>query len=118
MLRRYAPMKQSRGTVIPPQMKVDVFTRDGGCVGFLLSFPGECAGGLEPDHVRASHGIGMKSRTEPDNLVSLCGSHHRWKTDNGRKARPLLLAYLATLEGDHPHVDPTPGCEKCIAVFG
>ena len=92
-LRRYAPLKQSRGTVIPPRMKLDVFERDAGCVGFGR-LPGDCAGGLEPDHVRASHGTGMKSRTEPDNLVALCGSHHRWKTENGREARPLLLAYL------------------------
>lgn len=93
-LRRYAPMKQSRGTVIPPTMKVYVWTRDKGCVGFGR-LPGDCAGPLEVDHVRASGAIGMKSRTELDNLVSLCGSHHRWKTEHGREARPLLLEYLS-----------------------
>lgn len=92
-LRRYAPMKQSRGTVIPGELRVQVLSRDGGCVG-AGRLPGSCAGSLELDHVRASHAVGMKSRTDADNLVSLCGSHHRWKTSFGREARPILLTYL------------------------
>jgi len=56
--------------------------------------PGDCLGGEELDHVRASHGMGLKSRTELDNLVLLCGIHHLWKTSNGREARLLLLRYL------------------------
>ncbi len=95
-LRRYAPMKPSRGTVIPHELRVLVFRRDGICKGADL-FPGDCAGPLEVDHVRASGGMGMKSRTELDNLVSLCGSHHRWKTEHGKTARPLLLEYLASV---------------------
>lgn len=74
-------------------MRLDVLVRDNGCIGFGR-LPGDCSGGLELDHVRASGGMGMKSRTEPDNLVSLCGAHHRYKTANGRTARPILLAYL------------------------
>ena len=93
-LRRYAPMKPSRGTVIPPAVRIRVLTRDNGCVGFGR-FPGSCSGALELDHVRASHGMGMKSETAEGNLVSLCGQHHRWKTGFGREARPILLAYLA-----------------------
>lgn len=94
-LRTYAPMKQSRGTVIPPALRIEVLERDKGCAGFGR-LPGECAGGLELDHVRASHGMGMKSRTEADNLVALCGAHHRYKTSRGREVRPILLAYLET----------------------
>jgi hypothetical protein len=86
-------MKQCRGTVIPPSMRKRVVARDMGCVGRDL-LPGECAGPLELDHVRASHGMGMKSETVESNLVALCGVHHRWKTANGRDARPILLAYL------------------------
>jgi len=41
--------------------------------------------------------MGMKSPSTEDNLVVLCGAHHRWKTENGREARPLLLAYLEAL---------------------
>lgn len=36
----------------------------------------------------------MKSRTAADNLVTLCGSHHRYKTEHGREARPILIEYL------------------------
>jgi 5-methylcytosine-specific restriction endonuclease McrA len=93
-MRRYAPLKPSRGTVIPADMRLRVLRRDQGCVGFEL-LPDECAGPLELDHVRASHGVGLKSDTTDANLVSLCGFHHRYKTEHGREARPLLLAYLA-----------------------
>lgn len=93
-LRRYGPMKSSHGTTIPHEMRLRVIARDLGCVGFDL-LPGECVGPLELDHVRASHGIGMKSETTEQNLVALCGNHHRYKTAFGREARPVLLAYLA-----------------------
>jgi 5-methylcytosine-specific restriction endonuclease McrA len=105
-LRRYAPMKSSRGTVIPGDVRVVVLTRDQGCVGPRVGMPGDCGGSLELDHVRASHGMGMKSSTEPGNLVALCGSHHRWKTSNGRAARPILLAYLEAHDLHAGHVDP------------
>ena len=87
-------MKPSRGTVIPADVRLAVLHRDQGCVGFGR-FPGPCAGGLEIDHVRASGGLGMKSPSTFQNLVALCGSCHRWKTSNGRTARPILLDYLA-----------------------
>ena len=92
-LRRYAQLKPSRGTTIPAEVRLFVLHRDGGCVGFGR-LPGECQGGLELDHVRASHGMGMKSATTADNLVSLCAAHHRYKTEHGREARPILLDYL------------------------
>lgn len=98
-LRRYAPMKASRGTVIPSDVKRLVAERDRGCVCERAGFPPEvvaaCSGDLQPDHVRASHAMGMKSRSTPDNLVMLSASSHRWKTEHGREARPLLLEYLA-----------------------
>ena len=93
-LRRYSPLKESRGTVIPPKIRAAVYFRDRGCMGPRAGLPGDCAGSLELDHVRASHAISMKSESTLDNLVQLCGVHHRWKTENGRKARPLLLDYL------------------------
>jgi hypothetical protein len=106
-LRRYAPMKPSRGTVIPTAMKLRVRLRDaqmtGGCVGFRR-LPGECFGGLEEDHVRASHGTGMKSVTCDCNLVSTCSAHHRYKTEHGKEVRPIFLDYLAQF-GYSPHVD-------------
>lgn len=112
-MRRYTEMKPSRGTSIPPDVRLYVLRRDEGCVGFGR-FPTECSGALELDHVRASHGMGMKSETTAGNLVSLCGSCHRWKTEHGREARPILLDYLAS--ADHPHVELVEGCDECRAV--
>jgi 5-methylcytosine-specific restriction endonuclease McrA len=111
-LRRYEPMKPSRGTEIPHDLRLFVLVRDaaktGGCVGFGR-LPGDCSGPVELDHVRASHGMGMKSETARGNLVTLCGAHHRWKTSHGREARPILLEYLADAD-DCGHVDPVFGC--------
>lgn len=97
-MRRYSPIKPSRGTVIPSKIREAVKRRDGFCVGPAVGMPGRCQGGIEIDHVRASHGMGMKSETESGNLVSLCGKHHIERTLNGRTWRPLLLAYIEKRE--------------------
>ena len=94
-LRRYKPLKQSSGTTWPVPTREAILARDKGCVGPRLGFPGECFGALELDHVRASHGIGMKSDSVESNGVALCSNHHRMKTLEGRVYRPLLIAYLA-----------------------
>lgn len=94
-MRRYAPLAASRGTVIPYAVRKAVNARDNGCVGPRVGMPGDCLGSLELDHVRASHGIGMKSQSTVTNLAVLCGSHHRLRTEYGRIWRPKLLAYLA-----------------------
>lgn len=94
MLRRYTPLKASSGTRIPDAVRRLVILRDGGCVGPRVGLPGSCVHGIELDHVRASGGMGMKSESTAANLVSLCASHHRYKTSFGREARPLLVAYL------------------------
>lgn len=90
--------------MIPPAMRLRVYERDQGCVGFRL-IPGvECALGVTLDHVRASGALGVKSVTCDCNLVSLCVGHHEYKTLNGRAVRPLLLAYLDKFGyGEHPH---------------
>src|SRR5690349_15865856 len=93
-LRRYAPMKQTRGTVIPASVRLEVHLRDNGCVGARLGWPGPHTSALELDHVRASGGMGMKSPTKADNLVSLCAECHRAKTLHGKALRPELIAYL------------------------
>lgn len=97
MIRRYSPIKPSRGTTWPPAVRQAIHARDGSCVGprvFTL-LEERCSGSLEIDHVRASGGIGLKSRSTVDNGVLLCGRCHRLKTENGKVWRPLLLAYLA-----------------------
>lgn len=96
-MRRYGPMRQSIGTVIPLAERRKVNARDQGCIGPLVGMALPCRGGVELDHVRASGGIGMKSPSEASNLVSLCGRHHRIKTEYGRVWRPKFIAYL--LEG-------------------
>ena len=96
-LRRYSAIKKSRGTVIPLLVRSQVIGRDMGCVGVKVGMPGECWGISELDHVRASHGIGMKSETSVSNLVLLCSTHHRMKTEHGKTWRPRLLEYLATV---------------------
>lgn len=100
-LRRYTPLRKSAGTRIAVELRKRVLERDGyECVGHKRlnpPMPGECASwlGLELDHVRASHGTGLKSPTEISNLVSLCPMAHREKTEHGRRWRPVLLLYLA-----------------------
>lgn len=98
-MRRYQPLKPSRGTVIPADVRTEVMNRDRGCVGHrVLGMPGPCTFGIELDHVRASHGIGLKSETTARNLISLCPLAHRLKTDYGKTWRPLLLEYLARFD--------------------
>ena len=103
-LRRRVPLKPSMGTTWPVAESNAIYSRDKGrCVGPEAGFLGECythPGAVERDHVRASHGMGMKSESTRYNGVLLCsGAHHPWKTAHGREARPLLLAYLARFYG-------------------
>jgi len=93
-LRRLTPLKASRGTVWPLSVQVQIRHRDGVCVGPRIGMEGECWGGLEIDHVRASHGIGMKSESTVANGALLCSRHHQEKTLNGRKWRPRLIAWI------------------------
>ena|SRR3990167_1941941 len=105
-LRRYAPLKASRGTTWPPEVRAHVLEHWAGCYGPLAGMWGECYGALELDHVRASHGIGMKSASVVSNAAALCSQHHRTKTENGREWRPRLLSVIAAL---------SRGCPACEA---
>lgn len=100
-LRRYASMKPSRGTVIPPSVRIVVMARDRSCVGPKVGMPGDCFGQLELDHIRVAS-FGGKSPSVPQNLAALCSVHHRVKTLAGREWRPKLLDYIAHLQ------EPTP----------
>lgn len=83
---------------VTPEVYQQVRNRDAGCVGAIIGMPGSCYGRIEVDHVRASGGLGMRSPSTVDNLVSLCGQHHRMKTEAGRTWRPKLLTYLRGTE--------------------
>ena len=81
-------------------MRALVRERDRGCVFTRLAIPHECLGALELDHVRASGGLGLRSRSTPGNLVLLCPAAHRAKTLDGRRWRSVLLAWIETAERD------------------
>ena len=94
-IRRFTPLRASSGTRIPSDVRQAVLARDSGCVGPRIGMPGDCMGAIELDHVQASHGMGMKSETTPANLASVCGFHHRMRTEEGKRWRPRLIAYLS-----------------------
>jgi hypothetical protein len=102
---RRTELRRSAGTQWPHAESDAIHARDGGCIGPRAGLPGECYGQSERHHVRASHGIGMKSESTRYNGVLLCnGSHHPWATVHGREARPLLLSYLSRFYGPYPAI--------------
>lgn len=76
-----------------PELYAAVMERDQGCVGPRIGMPRECFGRLELDHIRASGGLGLRSRSTLDNLASLCGGHHYEKTVHGRMWRSALIEW-------------------------
>jgi 5-methylcytosine-specific restriction endonuclease McrA len=83
---------------VPPNIRAAVRARDEGCVFTRLGIAHDCRGTLELDHVRASGGLGLRSRSTLENLVTLCPIAHREKTLHGRRYRPLLLAWIERAE--------------------
>jgi 5-methylcytosine-specific restriction endonuclease McrA len=102
MLRRYSVHRRrsrgSRPNPIPAAVRDHVRARDRGCVFERLGVAHDCFGRLEVDHVRASGGLGIRSRSTPDNLVLLCPAAHLEKTLHGRRWRPVLLAWIDRAE--------------------
>ena len=98
-VRPVSAKSRRRDSSWPPDVRHEIEVRDDHrCVGPRAGLPLLCSGWpLEIDHVRASGGMGMKSRSTADNGVLLCPGHHLWKTTHGREARPDLLAYLASV---------------------
>ena len=117
-LRRYAPMKPSRGTEWPPEVRAAAYALHHGCLGLRVGMPLPCSGQVELDHIRAG-GTGMKSPSTLANAAPMCSAHHRVKTEAGRLWRPLLIAAVdAALARDGVvtdcgHVDPRWDCDTC-----
>jgi hypothetical protein len=99
-MRRYTPLHPSRGTLWPPEVRKHVATHQPLCLGAYVDMPGDCAGASELDHVRASHGTGMKSDSIAVNGAQLCYVHHRLKTEQGKTWRPPLIQAIARLHGE------------------
>lgn len=78
---------------VSPDVYEQVRSRDGGCVGPRVGFPGECSGPIELDHV-LNGGMAYRGPSTVENLASLCSTHHRWKTENARSGRAMLSEYL------------------------
>lgn len=93
-MRRSTGLKPSQGTQWPPEVRAAAWDRDHGCIGPRVGMPDVCLGSTELDHVRASGGMGMKSRSELDNAATLCHRHHFIKTNDGRRWRPVLLEWI------------------------
>lgn len=112
-------MKPSRGTTWPPEVRAEVERLDSyRCVCARAGFPPDviarCSGiDVQLDHVRASHGTGMKSPSTVANGTLLSSHCHRWKTEHGKEARPLLLDWIARRSADCGHVDPVFACSSC-----
>ena len=81
---------------------MEVYRRDVRCVGPVVGMPGLCGSQFGPqqhptmelDHVNGS-GLGKRGPSTPQNLVLLCGLHHRMKTEQARVWRPKLNEYLS-----------------------
>jgi len=97
-LRRWGREDYRPTDPVPPAVRAHVKARDRLCVFTQLAIPHECFGPLALDHVRASGGLGLRSRSTPDNLVLLCPSAHFAKTLHGREWRPVLLAWIERAE--------------------
>ncbi|HET7128955.1 MAG TPA: hypothetical protein VFJ93_07765 [Gaiellaceae bacterium] len=97
-MRRYTALKPSKGTTWPPAVSAAIRARDVDCVGPRIGMAGDCLGERAIDHIRASHGMGMKSPSTVENGALLCNVHHVLKTENGKTWRPKLIAYIASKE--------------------
>ena len=91
---------------VTPEVRRAVLKRDNGCVGLTVGMPRQCGtqfgegtkGPLEIDHV-VSGGFGKRGPSAQENLVSLCGIHHRVKTESSKLWRAKILEYLERYYG-------------------
>ena len=92
-----------------PEQRIEVLTRDEGCVALRIDpDAGECAGPLQVDHVRPFPG--SLTDSSPRHCVSVCRGHHQdsragriWATAH----RAEMRAYLEGLyEADGGHEEP------------
>ena len=80
-----------------PELYEHIRHRDQGCVGNIIGMLGPCLPPMEVDHID-SGGRGKRGPSTPLNCVMLCREHHRDKTYNARRWRPVLREYVRLAE--------------------
>lgn len=85
---------------VTPEVYHHVRSRDGWrCIGPAVGMPGQCDGPVQLDHI-LNGGMSYRGLSVPLNLASLCGYvHHPMKDSDLKRWRPLLVAFVARLEG-------------------
>ena len=106
-----------RADPVTANLRLQVLTRDGGCIAPLLGGSvHDCFGRLTLEHVKDELRMGKRAPSDLAHLVTLCEGHtepgrragYQWNTDKANRAK--VRAYL--------HLVPVPGCLECFEVFG
>jgi 5-methylcytosine-specific restriction endonuclease McrA len=93
---------------VTPELRRTVINRDKTCIGPRIGMPKECGtqfgpgtkGPVELDHV-VSSGFGKRGPSIEENLVAICGFHHRMKTEASKTWRPKIIEYLEKFYGQN-----------------
>lgn len=92
--QRGGPIKRKHGsTAVPAAVYLAVTRRDGGCVAQRLIPQVSCFGRIDPHHIRRRSQGGLDT---PENLVSLCRSHHSWVHEHISESLTLGLLLKAS----------------------
>ncbi len=91
---------------VTPDVYAAVMLRDQSCVGPRVGMEEECGSQwgpgrpvvIEMDHVNSA-GFGKRGPSIEENLVVLCGYHHRVKTEASRRWRAAINEYLEQFYG-------------------
>lgn len=85
---------------VTPEMAEHVRSRDNfSCIGPVVGMPGQCEGKVEFDHI-LNGGMSYRGPSTALNLASLCAYvHHPMKGADANRWRPLLVAFVARMEG-------------------
>jgi hypothetical protein len=91
---------------VTPELRYAVIRRDHACVGAKIGMGGACGSQFgsgtdivwELDHIDNA-GMGRRGPSTMENLVLMCGYHHRVKTEATRTWRPKLREYIHEKSG-------------------
>lgn len=84
----------SRRDPVTPELRIEVFERDHGCVAPTIDyFCDPCNGRLTLDHIQEGYGrMGKRAPSDRGHLVSVCWHHHLdgWSTSHRAELREYL----------------------------